>query len=155
MTNKEKKYERIYQQLKGLLSKDTSLIAQLATINAILYHKFPSFFWVGFYFNTKNRLLVGPYQGPVACQELEHPKGVCWACVINKESVVVKNVEDFPDHIACDSRSKSEIVIPVFDTTNNVLGVLDIDSDKQANFDDQDVAGLIKIVGLIRKDLIA
>lgn len=151
MTSKEKKYERIHQQLQDLLSKDTSLIAQLATINAILYHKFPSFFWVGFYFHSNNRLLVGPYQGPVACQELEHPKGVCWASIMTKESVIVNNVEDFPDHIACDSRSKSEIVIPIFNKSNEVLGVLDIDSDKHANFDNEDLVGLTKITGLIRK----
>ena len=154
MTNKQKKYARIYDQLKDLLSKNTNFLAQLSTINAILYHKYPSFFWVGFYLKYKNRLLVGPYQGPVACQELEYQKGVCWAGVIEKKPIIVKNVEEFPDHIACDSRSKSEIVLPIKNSKGNIVGVLDIDSDKLDNFDNSDIEGLQQIISLLRVDFI-
>ena len=85
----------------------------MATINAILYHKMDGFFWVGFYLLWNDRLLVGPYQGPLACLELPRDKGVCWAAINSGNSVVVHDVHEFPGHIACDSRSKSEIVIPV------------------------------------------
>ncbi len=149
MDSKSKKYIRLYDQLKGLLEKSPHLIAQLATINAILYHKNQGFFWVGFYLLEKNRLFVGPYQGPVACQELAYSKGVCWASILKAKSIVVEDVEAFPDHIACDARSKSEIVIPIFNSKGQPLGVLDIDSDKKANFDESDRAGLEKIVSLL------
>lgn len=149
MNSKSKKYIRLYDQLKGLLDKSPDLIAQMATINAILYHKNQNFFWVGFYLLKSTRLVVGPYQGPVACQELAYSKGVCWASIQSAKSIVVEDVEEFPDHIACDARSKSEIVIPVFNSKSLPVGVLDIDSDKKANFDDIDRVGLEKIVSLL------
>lgn len=154
MTSKEKKYERIHLQLKQLLEKETSLISQMATINAILYHKFPDFFWVGFYFLNDNRLLVGPYQGPVACQELEKRKGVCWAAVEQNNEILVDDVEKFPGHIACDSRSKSEIVIPIQNNKGNIVAVLDIDSDKLGVLDNFDIAGLERIISLLNPKLL-
>ena len=154
MSNKAKKYERIFVQLQELLSKETSFNAQLATINAILYHKFPHFFWVGFYLLSTNRLMVGPYQGPVACQELERDKGVCWSSIKQNQPLIVKNVEEFPNHIACDSRSKSEIVIPLKKADNTIIGVLDIDSDKLEMFDQEDSSGLQKILSLIKPNFI-
>jgi GAF domain-containing protein len=154
MNLKQKKYSRLYNQLKELLLKDTCLLSQLATINAILYHKNPSFFWVGFYLLKNNKLLVGPYQGPVACQELEFNKGVCWAGIIKKQCILVDNVDDFPGHIACDSRSKSELVLPLFNSKKEVIGVLDIDSDKKAYFDEFDTEGLREILTLIHPDFL-
>lgn len=152
MLNKEKKvarYERIYSQLKGLLAKSPTFDAQLATINAVLFHKMPHFFWIGFYFLNNNKLTIGPYQGPLACQELEYPKGVCWKSILSGSTIIVNNVHDFPDHIACDSRSKSEIVIPVINKNEDLIGVLDVDSESLSSFDENDEKGLRKILSLI------
>ena len=153
MPESEKKisqYIRIFEQLQKLLSESPDLIAQLSTINAILYHKIPYIFWIGFYFLQDNKLIVGPYQGPLACQILPNLKGVCWKAVLDKKPVTVGNVHEFKDHVACDSRSKSEIVIPVFDKQKNVIAVLDADSNKYQSFDNQDESGLTRIVSLIR-----
>lgn len=152
MHNSEKKnsrYDRLFEQLKKLLSDSPDYIAQLATINAILYHKIPYIFWVGFYFIRDNTLSVGPYQGPLACQKLPNPKGVCWKTVIDKKPVIVGDVNEFKDHIACDTRSKSEIALPVFNKRGELVAVLDIDSDSKHAFDDQDETGLTKILSLL------
>jgi GAF domain-containing protein len=152
MLTPEKKlarYERLYAQLKELLAKSPTFLARLATINAVLYHKMPHFFWVGFYLLREKKLTVGPYQGPLACQELEYPRGVCWRSIIDETPVIVKNVHDFDGHIACDARSKSEIVIPVLNEKKEVMGVLDIDSDKFETFDESDQKGLQRILGLL------
>ena len=152
MILKEKKnarYERIYNQLKELLAKSPSFEAKLSTINAVLYHKMPHFFWVGFYFLNNSKLTVGPYQGPLACQELQYPKGVCWKCILNKSSIIVEDVHKFPDHIACDSRSKSEIVLPLMNKNKDIVGVLDIDSDNLKAFNEDDEIALRKIMTLV------
>jgi GAF domain-containing protein len=146
---KTARYSRIYAQLKPLLEKSPSFEAQLVTINAVLYHKMPQFFWVGFYRLTGNRLLVGPYQGPLACQELEYSHGVCWKSILERTPLIVEDVHNFPDHIACDSRSKSEIVIPVQNSKKEIIGVLDVDSDKTGTFDRIDEEGLKKILELL------
>jgi L-methionine (R)-S-oxide reductase len=150
--NKQKKYERLYEQLSVLLRKRTDIAAQMATINAVLYHKFDYFFWCGFYRLLDGELMVGPYQGPVACQTLEKNKGVCWASVNTKETIIVEDVHKFPDHIACDARSRSEIVIPIVKSDGTVLAVLDVDSKDMASFDKQDAEGLQKIISLISID---
>lgn len=121
----------------------------MATIAALLHHKFSHFFWTGFYLLDSGALIVGPYQGPLACQILEKNKGVCWAGIREKKTIVVPNVHEFPGHIACDSRSKSEIVIPLVGKDNNPLGVLDVDSQKLDAFSDIDKEWLEKIVLLI------
>ncbi|MCG8700407.1 MAG: GAF domain-containing protein, partial [Bacteroidales bacterium] len=108
---KQAKYDRLYKQVSDLLKKSDDTLAHMATINAVLYHKMPGFFWVGFYFLKDGQLVVGPYQGPLACQILEKDKGVCWAAVNGDETMLVPDVEAFPGHIACDSRSKSELVV--------------------------------------------
>jgi len=108
----ERRYKRIYEQLRGLFTKTNDKIARMATIVAVLHHKMPHFFWTGFYRIVDGELIVGPYQGPLACQVLEKNKGVCWACVNRKETIIVPDVEKFPGHIACDPRSKSEITVP-------------------------------------------
>jgi L-methionine (R)-S-oxide reductase len=146
---KQARYQRIYTQIEGLIAQCDNLNSQMATINAILYHKMDGFFWVGFYLLHNGRLLVGPYQGPLACLELPWDKGVCWAGIRGGIPVVVANVHEFPGHIACDARSKSEIVIPVRDRNQDIIGVLDIDSNLTGNFDDMDAEHLEKIVSLL------
>ena len=145
------KYDRIIDQLAELFKKTADADARMATICALLYHKFPKNFWVGFYFLKNGELTVKCYQGPLACQVLAKDKGVCWASINRKESVIVPDVELFPGHIACDSRSRSEIVVPVKDSDGTVLGVLDIDSDKLDSYCETDRAALEKIVAKILK----
>ena len=150
MTDKKlERYKRVYLQIESLLIKYESSISKMATVNSVLYHKMDGFFWVGFYMLENGRLLVGPYQGPLACLELPLNQGVCWACINSGKAVVVQDVHQFPGHIACDSRSKSEIVIPVRDKKGTITGVLDIDSDRIAQFDATDREHLERIVALL------
>jgi GAF domain-containing protein len=149
MEKKLGRYKRIHIQLKELLQKSDDNISRMATINSILYHKMDGFFWVGFYLLKAHRLLVGPYQGPVACLELPKNTGVCWEGINLGKPVVVQDVHDFPGHIACDSRSQSEIVIPVRDGNGRIIGVLDIDSKLKNNFDSTDAEQLAKIIALL------
>jgi len=148
--NKKKgRYERIYKQLEELVGKSDNPISCMATVVAVLHHKMEYFFWTGFYLMQDGRLLVGPYQGPVACQELAKNKGVCWSGINKKETVIVADVHQFPDHIACDSRSKSEIVVPLRNRKDEIIGVLDVDSKDLASFDEIDAEWLEKIIKLI------
>jgi GAF domain-containing protein len=149
LKKKAARYVRIYEQLEQLLSVDTYHISRMATIAAVLHHKMDYFFWTGFYLLRERELRVGPYQGPVACMVLEKDKGVCWAGISRKETIVVPDVHQFPGHIACDSRSNSEIVVPLFDSHGEVYGVLDVDSRHLASFDAVDAEWLRKIVALI------
>ncbi len=152
--DKDKKigrYGRMYSQIESYMKKCENPISRMATISAVLHHKMDYFFWTGFYLLHDNRLLVGPYQGPVACQELASNKGVCWAGINRKETIVVPDVHAFPDHIACDSRSKSEIVVPVKNEKGQIIGVLDIDSKDLNSFDEADAQELEKIVAMIYK----
>jgi GAF domain-containing protein len=121
----------------------------MATVAAVIHHKMDGFFWTGFYLLSDGTLLVGPYQGPVACQVLDKDTGVCWTGINEQKTIIVPDVEQFPGHIACDSRSKSEIVIPVRNKDGQVIAVLDVDSKHLDQFDEIDAAGLEKIVGLI------
>jgi GAF domain-containing protein len=153
MSKKTDKYERLYEQILELTVDKPSVISRMATIAAVLHHKMSGFFWTGFYILEDGQLMVGPYQGPLACLRLKKDTGVCWAGVNSRKSVVVDDVHQFPGHIACSSLSNSEIVVPVFNSANVVIGVLDIDSREFANFDDQDRVGLEKIVSLVFKDI--
>jgi len=146
---KEDRYHRIFLQLKELLQKSPNPIARMATIAAVLQHKMDGFFWTGFYLLEDGNLIVGPYQGPLACQVLEKNRGVCWAAINNQKTIVVPDVNEFPGHIACDSRSRSEIVIPLRDNTDHITGVLDIDSNIPGRFDDTDAGNLEMIANLI------
>lgn len=148
---KRKRYQRIHDQLGKLLHPHDNPIASMATINAVLYHKFDYFFWMGFYLLIDENLIVGPYQGPVACIKLQKDVGVCWAGINQKKTIIVPDVHDFPGHIACDSRSNSEIVVPLKDKSGNILGVLDVDSKDLNSFDETDRAGLERILQLIYK----
>lgn len=143
------RYERLYNQIKTLIDKSSNNpLSNMATINAVLHHKMDYFFWTGFYLLQDGKLQVASYQGPLACINLAKDTGVCWAGINKKETIVVKDVEAFPGHIACDSRSKSEIVVPVF-KNNKVVGVLDIDSSAYSSFDNTDAEWLERIVKLV------
>lgn len=145
---KRGRYQRIYNQVKALMVKTDDAYARRSTIIAILHHKMEYFFWTGYYYLKDAKLVVGQYQGPVACQELEPGTGVCWAGIDQKSVILVPDVENFPGHIACDSRSKSEIVIPIKDKNNTIIGVLDVDSKDLNSFDEVDEQELIKILEL-------
>jgi len=147
--NLKRRYARIYNQLQELLPKTENTIARMATIAALLHQKMPPFFWTGFYILSKGDLIVGPYQGPLACQVLEKKKGVCWAGILQKKTIIVPDVHKFPGHIACDSRSNSEIVVPLFNKEGEAWAVLDLDSQQFNTFSDVDKEWLEKIVRLI------
>ena len=143
------RYERIAAQLSELYVKQADPLARMASAAALLHHKMPHFFWTGFYRLLDGDLLVGPYQGPLACMLLQRGQGVCWACVERAAPVLVPNVHEFPGHIPCDSRSQSEVVVPVRDAAGAVAAVLDVDSDKLAAFSAADVQGLSRIAEMI------
>lgn len=146
---KDGRYSRIYQQLETLVRKSNNSQARMATIIAVLHHKMEYFFWTGFYLIDDGKMTVNIYQGPVACQILEKDKGVCWAAFNRKETVVVEDVHAFPGHIACDSRSNSEIVVPFKNREGETVGVLDVDSSDKASFTDVDARWLEKILELV------
>jgi GAF domain-containing protein len=126
-------------------------IALMATINSILSHRFPHFYWTGFYRVCGTRLIVGPYIGTVGCLQIEFGKGVCGTAAAKRETVIVADVNQFPGHIACDPNSKSEIVVPVFGPEGELIAVLDVDSDQLNAFDEDDQRGLERIVALFRE----
>ncbi len=136
-------------QLKELFEQSDNTLSRMAPAAAVLHHKMEGFFWTGFYLLEKDRLLVGPYQGPLACQELEKDRGVCWAGINGKRTMIVGEVKKFPGHIACDPRSRSEIVVPVKDSRGNILGVLDIDSRITDFFNETDARQLERITCLL------
>jgi GAF domain-containing protein len=133
---KKEIYEGLFPQIKGLVEGETDLIANLANICAALNESF-GFFWVGFYLVKENELVLGPFQGPVACTRIRKGKGVCGTSWEKAEILVVDDVDKFPGHISCSSLSKSEIVVPII-KENEVIGVLDIDSNSLATFDEID-----------------
>jgi len=148
-SKKSKRYERLYNQIVDLLKDKEYPVARMATIVAVLHHKMDNFFWTGFYLLVDGELIVGPYQGPVACILLKKDTGVCWAGFNQEETIVVPDVHTFPGHIACDSRSRSEIVVPLKTSEGEVFGVLDVDSKDLASFDEVDAEWLEKITSLI------
>lgn len=145
--SKEEKYQSIIPQIKALLEGEDDLIANLANVCAALKEQF-SWFWVGFYLIKNDELVLGPFQGPVACTRIKKGKGVCGASWQKEEVLVVPNVDEFPGHIACASASKSEIVLPFY-LNSQIVGVLDVDSEYLAHFDDIDAIYLKEILSLI------
>lgn len=141
---KEEQYRSLLPQIKGLLMGETNQVANLANIAAALKEQF-GFFWVGFYLVEGEQLVLGPFQGPVACTRIAYNKGVCGKAWAKSETIVVPNVEEFPGHIACSSLSKSEIVVPII-KDGKCIGVLDVDSAALNSFDDVDVTYLQQIV---------
>lgn len=147
MTNhRPNRWARILVQLAELCGKTSDPIAHRSTAAAILHHKVPGVSWTGFYMLRGGDLVVDAYQGPVACLVLERHLGVCWAAIDSKESQLVADVNCFPGHIACDSRSRSEIVVPILGPGGEAIGVLDVDSHRPDHFDNTDKEGYESIV---------
>jgi L-methionine (R)-S-oxide reductase len=147
---KKEAYKWAAKRVRAQVLRSIDVTATLANTSAILKEYFPYFFWVGFYFFKDDFLLMGPFQGPPACVKLPLDKGVCAACAIRKETIIVPNVHEFPGHVACDSRSNSEIVVPVFDSTEKLKAVLDVDSENVNDFDDVDAEGLGLVAALLK-----
>lgn len=145
--NRKEQYLSLIPQIKGLLNGEPDLIANLANIAAALKEQF-NWLWVGFYLAKKDELVLGPFQGPVACTRIKKGKGVCGSCWAEMKTIIVSDVEKFPGHIACSSLSKSEIVVPVI-RNNEVVGVLDADSILLNHFDLIDQQYLEQIISLI------
>lgn len=142
--SKEEQYQNLVPQIKALLTGEDDFIANLANIAAALKEQF-NFFWVGFYLVKNNQLVLGPFQGPVACTRIAYNRGVCGTSWAQKETLIVPNVDEFPGHIACSSLSKSEIVIPIF-KGDEVIGILDVDSSELNSFDEIDAKYLKEIL---------
>jgi GAF domain-containing protein len=144
---KEEQYQSVIPQIKALVDGEPDLIANLANIVAALKEQF-GWLWVGFYLVKENQLVLAPFQGPVACTRIKKGKGVCGTSWERAQTIVVPDVEKFPGHIACSSKSKSEIVVPVI-RNGKVMGVLDVDSEDLQEFDETDKKYLEEIVDLI------
>ncbi len=140
------RYDRLREQIAELIAKTDDSVAHRATAAAVLHHKVPGVSWTGFYLLKEGELVVDAYQGPVACLVLAAHTGVCWAALDRRETVLVDDVHAFPGHIACDSRSRSEVVVPIFDREGHPIGVLDVDSRNAAHFDSVDAAGYESII---------
>ena len=139
---KDRAYAQLHAQFLAVMSGMDDEVAGMATLSSMLHHAF-GFFWTGFYRVVGPELLrVGPYQGTLGCLEIALGRGVCGTAAVERRIIIVPDVQRFPGHIACDARSRSEIVLPVFDADGKVIAVLDIDSDQLARFDQQDAAGL-------------
>jgi L-methionine (R)-S-oxide reductase len=144
---KEEQYQSLIPQIEGLLTGEDDLIANTANVVAALKEQF-GWFWVGFYLVKNDELVLAPFQGPVACTRIRKGRGVCGTSWAEKKTLIVPDVEKFPGHIACSSLSKSEIVVPII-KNDEVIGVLDVDSDEYDSFDETDQKYLEKIVKLI------
>lgn len=146
--SKEEKYQTLLPQLEALVYGEPDVIANLANISAALKSTF-HFLWVGFYLVKNDELVLGPFQGPIACTRIKKGKGVCGTSWHDAKAIIVPNVDEFPGHIACSSDSKSEIVVPVFNSKNEVIMVLDIDSEELNMFDTTDEKYLLQLTKLI------
>ena len=145
---KEEQYKSLLPQIKGLLEGEPDLIANLANVTAALKEQF-GWLWVGFYLVKENELVLGPFQGPVACTRIKKGRGVCGTSWAESATLVVDDVEKFPGHIACSSLSRSEIVVPII-RNNEVMGVLDADSSYLSSFDETDKKYLEEIIEMIK-----
>ena len=146
--SKSKKYEQLLPQVKSLVEGESDVIAKMANVAALLHSEF-GFWWTGFYRVVNDELLLGPFQGPLACVHIGYGRGVCGTAWKERRTQVVPDVEQFPGHIACSSESRSEIVVPMFDANGNVTAVLDIDSRDLATFDQVDQCYLERLVALM------
>jgi L-methionine (R)-S-oxide reductase len=147
MLNKKEKYLQLLPRLRSLTEGETDIVANMANMAAAIKETF-EFFWVGFYIVKENRLVLGPFQGPVACTRIAYGKGVCGTAWKEQKTIIVPDVDAFPGHIACSRFSRSEIVVPIMNG-NEVVAVLDIDSEQLAAFDETDAHYLEKIVTLL------
>lgn len=148
---KEEQYKNLFPQIEALISGENDLVANLANITAALKQSF-DFLWVGFYLVKENELVLGPFQGPIACTRIPFAKGVCGTAWKERKTIVVDDVDKFPGHIACSSESKSEIVVPIFKNGEAVM-VLDVDSSQLAYFNQTDEIWLGKICKLVEDKL--
>jgi len=149
-TDKATAYAQLRAEIAAVLEGEPNLIARMVTVVALLAATFDSYFWTGFYLvdpDRPNELVVGPYQGTLGCLRIAFGRGVCGAAAQSRQTQIVPDVHAFPGHIACDSRSNSEIVVPVFDRGGALIGVLDVDSTAYGAFDEVDAAGLQAILG--------
>ena len=146
---KEEQYKMLVSQIKSLIEGETDMVAVMSNVAAAI-HLEMKFWWTGFYRVVDNELVLGPFQGPVACMHIPYGRGVCGTAWQRAETIVVPDVEQFPGHIACSSASRSEIVIPVFNAAGQVTAVLDIDSERLATFDDIDRKYLEEICQLLQ-----
>src|SRR6266699_3175611 len=144
-TSKPELYENLVFQLRSLLAGERDFIANAANFASLLYHSLPDLNWAGFYLLKDEELVLGPFQGRPACVRIKVGKGVCGVAAAQRETIIVANVHDFPGHIACDSASNSEIVVPLV-KENRLLGVLNLDSPSFGRFDDEDARGLRDLV---------
>jgi L-methionine (R)-S-oxide reductase len=151
MLNKKEKYLQLLPRLRSLTEGETDIVANMANMAAAIKETF-EFFWVGFYIVKENRLVLGPFQGPVACTRIAYGKGVCGTAWKEQKTIIVPDVDAFPGHIACSRFSRSEIVVPIMNG-NEVVAVLDIDSEQLAAFDETDAYYLEKIAELIHPSL--
>ena len=150
--NRHAIYEALLPQIEALIEGENDLIANLANIAAALKEAF-GFFWIGFYLKKEDQLVLGPFQGPIACTRIRFDKGVCGAAYTRRQTMLVPDVDQFPGHIACSSASKSEVVVPIVDQTDQVAMVLDIDSDLLDDFSEVDVVWLEKLGRLVTATL--
>ncbi len=150
-TDKVARYQMLVPQIEALTSGEPDLIANLSNIAAALRQAM-NFFWVGFYIVKNNELVLGPFQGPIACTRIAFGKGVCGASWKEKQTIIVPDVDEFPGHIACSSDSKSEIVLPAL-KNGDVTLVLDVDSDQLNDFDETDKVYLSQVMSMIEKML--
>ena len=146
--SKTEKYRTLYKQIVALIESEPDTKARMANVAAMIHATF-DFWWTGFYRVQDNMLVLSPFQGPLACTRIAYGRGVCGTAWKEATTIVVRNVEEFPGHIACSSASKSEIVVPIFNTQQQVTGVLDIDSQYLATFDECDREWLEKIAALL------
>ncbi len=148
-SEKRARYIETEREIAATIEGETNLVARMATISNLLHHAFEHYFWTGFYIvdpHKERELVVGPYQGTLGCLRIPFGKGVCGAAAARRETVIVPDVHEFPGHIACDSRSESEIVVPVFDQSGTLIAVFDVDSDRKAMFDETDGQMLERIL---------
>ena len=147
-------YRLLNQQARALIEQESDLIANMANLSALLFNQLPDLNWAGFYIMRNGELVLGPFQGQVACVRIAVGKGVCGTAVATGEVQLVKDVHEFPGHIACDAASNSEIVLPLRHN-NEIIAVLDIDSPKLARFDADDQAGLEQLISVFEQHLAA
>lgn len=150
---KNETYTLLVEQIKSLIAGETDETAVLANVTSAMATAFPNWLWTGFYLVRNGELLVGPFQGPVACYHIKKGRGVCGTAWEKNETLVVPDVDEFPGHIACSSLSRSEIVVPIHDKSGNVVGVLDVDSPELSTFDDTDKSFMEQIVFLISSQI--
>lgn len=154
--NKAVIYAQVQRDIEAVLDGEPNIVARMATVSCLLSQAFDYYFWTGFYVVDEvkrakgiNELVIGPYQGTLGCLRIDFKRGVCGAAATQRETIIVEDVHAFPGHIACDSRSNSEIVVPVFDAAGELIAVLDVDSEAHASFDEADKAGLEAIMASV------